>query len=247
MFKHIILTRFNLRWITDEPPGVDWLRHRFKLFDRFCYPSVYGQVNQNFKWLVFFDEHTPSEFREMIAAYAEWDNFIPVYVAGFDKSLVRERLSAFLGNASHLITTRLDNDDAICKDLIDTVQINFRQQDFEFINFTYGFVWSKHNVYLSRQKSNPFISLIESAHKYRTVWCENHVTLSSLGNIRQLVTPPAWLQVIHNRNVCNEVQGVLQSPTNLYERFSINAVGFEGGPEHDGDGELAVLPESTPA
>lgn len=244
MFEHIILTRFNLQWIADEPPNIGWLRHRFQLFDRFCYPSVYGQTNQNFKWLVFFDEHTPSEFRERIEVYAKWENFIPVYLARFDLRLVRERLTAFLGDSSHLITTRLDNDDAICKDFIDTVQINFQHQDFEFINFTCGYVWNKHNVYLSLQKSNPFISLIESAHEYRTVWCENHVTLSSLGNIKQLETEPAWLQVIHSWNVCNEVQGVLQQSMNLSERFSINTIGLENELEYDGNSELAPCPKA---
>ena len=244
VFSHIILTRFNVRWITDEPPGTEWLRHRFQLFDRFCYPSVYGQTNQNFKWLVFFDQYTPSEFVERIEVYAKWENFIPVYLRHFDTSLVRERLAAFSEDSSHLITTRLDNDDAICKDFVHTVQLNFRHQDFEFINFTYGFVWNNHNVYLSRQKSNPFISLIESVHKYRTVWCENHVTLSSLGSIKQLVTQPAWLQVIHKWNVCNEIQGLLQPSTDLNERFSINPIGLESETAHGGNSELAILPKS---
>ena len=58
MFKHYLITRFNLRadnWdvtknneqlLTDE-----WMDNRMWLFENFCFPSVIGQTNQNFEWL----------------------------------------------------------------------------------------------------------------------------------------------------------------------------------------------------
>jgi hypothetical protein len=72
-FNHFILTRFNVKVSFAEPgAGLEpaWLLHRFELFDHFCYPSVRGQSNLNFKWLVLFDSNTPDSFKEKIAAYA---------------------------------------------------------------------------------------------------------------------------------------------------------------------------------
>ena len=41
---------------------LNWLKHRYYLFETFCFPSILSQTNKNFKWLVFFDKDTPSEY-----------------------------------------------------------------------------------------------------------------------------------------------------------------------------------------
>ena len=75
--QHFILTRFNLRLVelsTDLDSDkfgnkIDrdqWLLHRFELFERYCLPSMAAQANQDFRWFLFFDEATPSQFRERI-------------------------------------------------------------------------------------------------------------------------------------------------------------------------------------
>ena len=73
MFKHYLITRFNLRadnWegttnneqlLTDE-----WMDNRMWLFENFCFPSVIGQTNQNFEWLLFFDSNTKEIYKNRI-------------------------------------------------------------------------------------------------------------------------------------------------------------------------------------
>ena len=78
-FCHLILTKFNVRSFPDLKPGCDptWLERRFNLFDQYCFPSVYHQSNQSFKWLIFFDIDTPTLFKKRIEAYAaKWNNFV---------------------------------------------------------------------------------------------------------------------------------------------------------------------------
>lgn len=225
-FTHLLLTRFNLRWGPQySAPGEEWLAHRFELFERFCYPSVRAQSNQNFRWLVWFDTATPDAFRGRIEGYARWDNFVPLYLEIYDLEVIREQVSRMIGPAPFLITTRLDNDDALCRDFVDLVQRNFRRQECEFLNFPYGYVWHEQKIYLSKQLSNPFISLIERGDgRPRTVWYGNHRRVAQLGSLRQVRSGPAWLQVVHERNLLNEVQGIRRPITRLAGGFTIRAV-----------------------
>jgi hypothetical protein len=93
-FNHFLLTRFNVRLNRDDigygsDLGVspEWLNRRFELFDKFCYPSVRVQSNQNFKWILFCNSLTPDIFKDKLKEYSKWENFIPVYVDKFSNFL----------------------------------------------------------------------------------------------------------------------------------------------------------------
>ena len=213
-FNHVILTVFNVRlhFGGGIAPDLDWLAHRFDLFDKFCYPSVRAQSNPNFKWLVFFDSETPSVYREKIAEYAKWGQFLPQFV---DRAMSVEAFAEMKRDlitrnsleAKFLISTSLDNDDAIGREYIASVQKQFAGQDFEFINFTRGYALNKQNnkLYRKNDPSNPFISLIERIENFKTVWLASHTELAKMGKLRQVETKPIWLQVIHGRNVLNTI------------------------------------------
>jgi hypothetical protein len=111
---------------------------------------------------------------------------------------------------SHLITTRLDNDDGLCVDFIQRVQAEFRGQRSEVINFTYGYVWRNGRIYWHADRSSPFASLIECTANIRTVWPRWHTRLSELAPIIQVADQPMWLQVVHGANVRNRTRGVRQ-------------------------------------
>lgn len=230
-FQHFILTRFNVRVdYSKSRAGIqpDWLTHRFQLFDQFCYPSVRSQSNQNFKWLVFFNSETPKRFQNKIKEYTQWQNFMPIYVdCEFTNEINRESVLHHLKtDVDYLITTRLDNDDAISKDFVQLIQNNFQQQDFEFLNFTSGYVWHNSKLYSFDYLHNPFMTLIEKVHQltingFQTIICGQHTELSALGKIKQIKTKPTWLQVIHDKNVSNRIRGIRQPIKGLTENFSI--------------------------
>lgn len=226
---HVILTRFNLKSAFGDPKtrlDPAWLHHRFDLFDRFCFPSVRGQSNQNFKWLVLFGSDTPENFKAKVAGYTNWDNFIPLYLdmtGSIEEysAMIRQVVRSMAAGAGGLITTRLDNDDAIHRDFVQILQSNIKEGGTEFINFTDGYIWHKSKLYLTAQRSNPFISLVETGHHFKTVYCEvEHNLLSTVAPIREIRTVPLWLQVIHEKNVINRVQGA-RTPIKGLQNFAI--------------------------
>ncbi len=65
---------------------------------------------------------------------------------------------------THLITTNLDNDDAIHARFVEHIQNEFTGQRREFLNFTNGFLFDtiRELLYVRRHRSNPFVSLVEN-------------------------------------------------------------------------------------
>lgn len=207
-FQHFLLTRFNVRLTFDLPPepqqpvhpGIDaaWLTHRFDLFERFCLPSVLGQTSDRFQWLLFLDAETPDPFRRRMDALAAEHAIHPVYIDQFSYDLVKAVvLEQVQPGVTHLITTRMDNDDAISRSFVETVHAHFLGQEMTFLNFLYGYSWHKGKIYFHRQRSNPFISLIEKVESARTVFCGDHRELDAIGDIIQIISPAGWRQVIN--------------------------------------------------
>jgi len=242
-FQHFLFTPFNAlpSWLASFPDET-WHKHRFKLFDQFCYPSVIGQSNQNFKWIVVFSVNTLEVYKRKIEEYAEYENFIPIYIPE-DKhpdEVPHEVISKYLLNdKSYIITTRIETDDALCRDYVEMVQQYFDKQEFEFINFSNGYVWNMntYEIYLDKQPSNPFISLIEEIdniknidrfptpydkypkypvitnRRFVTVWNGiSHPEFKKIGPYKDIEAEPSWLQGVHGDNLVNKPRGILQPP-----------------------------------
>lgn len=217
---HALLTRFNTR----QKPQVDarvisneWLSARMKLFREITVPSVANQTRQPDIWLVFFDVETPAETRN---AFAQLAARLPALRAHFCATLdleicrtvVRE---AFPQNADWLLTTRLDNDDALHPDFIQTVTSCVEVGRREFINPTNGLIVASGKLYRKRDVSSPFISLSEPMSECKTVWLDQHQRLSRHGQIRQVALRDAWIQVVHGGNIANQVRGVRVLPSSV--------------------------------
>ncbi|MCA9958279.1 MAG: hypothetical protein KC443_04560, partial [Anaerolineales bacterium] len=203
------ITRFNLKMWANISLDEAWYTHRFSLFEQFCLPSVQRQTNQSFTWLLLFDETTPQYLRSRIESYQKSANIQAHFVNGFDLpailDIVRKQLPE---NASYLITTTLDNDDALATTFVDQLQQQFQGQSFELINFTQGLRYdlTSQKLYRCELFSNPFISLIEQikpGKKFRSIaGCLPHSTITRrFSPLRDVVTTPQWLQLVHERNV----------------------------------------------
>jgi hypothetical protein len=203
---HLVLTRFNVRWIVG-PHDTDWLAHRFDLFERYCLPSMRGQTEQGFRWLVFFDESTPEPFRSRVDGYADWPAFTPCFIGPPSSEVYDAAIAAHLGGAERLLTTRLDNDDALARDAVERLQAEVRPGPREFLNFPDGYVWHRGRLYAHSHPSNAFLSLSEPAAGFRSAWADPHEEAARVAPVRQVPGGPAWLQVIHEHNVSNRVRG----------------------------------------
>ena len=130
-FDHLVLTRFSaVRRGQVEPMPPEWLTYRLGFFYDACHPSLTRQVGRApFRWLVFLDDRCPDAFREQVEELAH-GAFEPVWghedFHGVALPQAIERYAAASG-PSHLITSRVDSDDAVARDFVAAVQAQFER------------------------------------------------------------------------------------------------------------------------
>jgi Putative rhamnosyl transferase len=210
-FQHFLLTRMNVDWDVSklrsptERNSAEFLNHRFKIFEKTCYPAVQAQTNSNFIWFVLFDANLPPAFRERFAAYTSKLQVFPVYMTSKEtflttlKDSISERL---LPTTRYLITTNLDSDDVPSQKFITTIQQQFAEQAFEFINFPFGYLYQfqEQRLYLREWLTSACHTLIEQRQNFQTALvCPHHQILNH--PTRQVVTRPMWLMTVHGENV----------------------------------------------
>lgn len=199
-FEHFLLTRFNTRWryeMTDE-----WLEDRCRIFEAICLPSVLRQ-DVDFKWVISFSIDTP----DLMEKYAALDSRI---IAVDDSMTQAERVNSLLAKKyKWLITTRVDNDDAIQLGCLREVQEAFREKR-EFLDFPAGFCLDISTCRTTSMRfkgpgASSFVSLVEPINsRVDTVCSIEH------GNIREaraLTQKTRWIRGIHGRNIINSMKG----------------------------------------
>ena len=220
MFNHYLITRFNLRseyWdvtknneqlLTDE-----WMDNRMWLFENFCFPSVVGQTNQNFEWLLYFDTNTKEIYKKRILNLVANQLNFKVFFVDAMPSFMPE-LSKYIAlrnkDKPYLISTRIDNDDSIHVDFINEVQKRFDQQEYRAIDFIKGYTLQIEPTYILGKKEqlyNPFISLIEKNENPQTAFYQDHTYWKRDKKVTQIGEKRLWLSVIHQRNKINRFTG----------------------------------------
>jgi hypothetical protein len=187
---------------------------------------------------MFFDIETRDEDRVKISELQkQYPKFEPVFIAGaesFNQEVVIEVKNRTGNNFSHIITTRLDNDDAVHEAFVQSVQEQFKGQDEALIDPISGYsLWTQDPVLLAKIKKpfNPFMSLIEkNGAELTTVSTRNHDHWSSYQNRIVLEGIPLWLQVIHGENQASQFGykgwlvegGYLSRELNLLDGFHLD-------------------------
>jgi hypothetical protein len=229
-YQHFVITRYFVRFSSGASdvaavgsPDLAWLESRFEIFRDICLPSVAAQSDQNFVWLLYFDENTPSDYlsriRDVISPYP---HFRVVLCGAFDdEARARCILSELSADTQWLLTTRLDNDDGWRRDFVERLHAALRFEGRECLNFTSGLIWSQGLTLLYRHRSNAFISMLEPVESFRTVWCVQHLELDQVAPIRQIDAPPAFIQVIHTRNRSNKPRGARVPRRNALQGFEM--------------------------
>jgi hypothetical protein len=244
MLQHFLLTRMN----TAAPfgvPGVsldeNWLEHRFSLFERYTLPAVRAQVNCDaFEWLLFTHERTPERFRRRLVEYSE--KFAPIHLVEcteFDEHVARAAVESRIGpDATHVITSRVDNDDALGRTFLAAVQREFRDQSGEFINFDLGFQLYDGRVYRSEHPSNPYCSAIEARANFKGVFAVSHMDIEAVYPVKHVRDKRRWLTVIHGQNALNVVEGERCRSVELADEFNWLVAEFR-------DGKLDMLTDTV--
>lgn len=240
-FKHFVLTRFNLKWESDDVAWnkdkngstvltEEWLTHRIELFKKYCYPSIKAQSNKDFVWFIYFDTDTKKEILDDLQEYCKDANIVIKLKHSyqyFEKTYTQDILENCDADLSHIITTRIDNDDIVHKDFVKEIQNRFEAQDFMAVNFSKVLMINPESydqIRVVYTFSNHFISLIEKVENSSIVGCFDRGDLywDVEGQVIQVKDKPYVLELISDKNLINSFRGFpIFKPTTLSD-FQIN-------------------------
>jgi len=219
--NHFIITQFHV----DHPfrPDIEveeWLQHRLGYFEKFCLPSVLGQTQRKFTWVLFYSPNSPS--------------WVPPYLESIQhEATVAIPLNGYVCNAMIVsaikplltrpvvITSRLDSDDALANDAVDRIHNAITTDGVHAINFTNGLRLTNSGLLKTKDSSNPFISLVEDVRRspLRTVTSRPHHDMGRVFPVTQIEGSPGWMQVLHEHNVSNIPAGLPTNPQKYSAMF----------------------------
>jgi hypothetical protein len=224
-FDQVVLTRFNLpsegyESLVRAQEG--WLRSRVALFERYCLPSMRAQTTPA-TWIIYFDPESPEWLLDWIARVNDGD-FLPHFRATISPAeLVADIRAAVLATSGSLrdglITTNLDNDDALASDFLARTAAAARPGERTAVYLADGIIADSAGAYRRVDRHNAFCSVAEPWEAPVTCWAAAHNRLGESMPVRSVRGRPAWLQVIHGENVSNRVRGRLVSPARSRAAF----------------------------
>jgi hypothetical protein len=236
--SHFLLTKFNLpipyARRTGQHGEEAWLTSRWSLFERYCLPSVLNQSDADFAWLLYCWDQTPEPFRTRLERLADRHDHVHVHFLASStrgEHLVEWARTNSLPLHPHILTTRLDNDDALSADHMARV----RRAAGAFIrsrgSLREPHVWSSPvgyqtaggKYYLRLDPRGPFVSLLENTEhgEPRTVLSLSHRDITNSYSSSYLISRPMWLQVVHGDNLVNSINGI-RVPISPERRFGIS-------------------------
>lgn len=235
-FEHYILTCFNINRGFDSENkrnSSEYLDSRFAIFESITVPSVEAQSCCNFSWLVFFDIDTPEKYKRKIELITKSGIFIPFYVKDYNdiQDILKKQLKL---KTEYLVTTNLDNDDAIAGNFVEILQSKFIEEEVYLINFLMGYMLSERGLFMREYYSSPFHTLSERVSD-EIISCLNvpHNFLYNLKlkglSLYQIVCEPSWLQIVHGSNVRNKIEINAIPIFNLksLERFHLKKIPYD--------------------
>jgi hypothetical protein len=213
--KHFLLTRFNPPTsYARQGEGLepDWLEHRFNIFESFCLPSVLGQSNKSFSWLILFDMKTPKKWIDRIKGDIKCLPDAHILMTDrYCESVVTAGILKLIdiNDTRHILTTRLDNDDAIACDYLGNAlavakTLNHRQT--HIIDHDNGCQVSRNGIFLIKFPLNPFLSVISPVDNLKTAFHTMHGRMDRIGKVTRVDSKgPHWMQVVHGKNISNRI------------------------------------------
>lgn len=225
-FIHVITTRFNVPtsiWTETrdgkKPLSEEWLKDRFEIFKKYCLPSFITQSTQNFYWFVFFDENTPEIYlQEIKNIQIRYPSFQPKFVKNYEEMYTQtiEGIQELcIASTKYIITSDIDNDDLLHQNYIKTIQELYQPQHDLVIDLKRGLQLTKISNSLAKinvfyMVANPFVSLVEDVHKYKTVLKHSHTTYRDYPNYVSYDAQPMFIQYIHSNNLVNTTRNNAQ-------------------------------------
>lgn len=175
-----------------------------------------GQTCQDFEWIVLFDSLTPEAFKLRIADYErDCPQLIPVFVEPENgwrfAEIFRDEIIKRL-NAKRVLTTYLDNDDALNVRFVEDIQKRAASvSDGTFINYNDGFQYYAEDHYLMQihYPTNHFVSVVEkgSPQTLKGIFgYGGHSYIEKIKGVKieHVRNLPMWCEVVHEKNMIND-------------------------------------------
>lgn len=220
---HVFLTRFNLPSAGVESlirARENWLRERIELFERYTVPSIRAQTCQNFRWIVYFDPHSPRWLLDRVDKHVAAGTLVALFRESVPHEALYADLRTVVGSlGDQLLTTNLDNDDGLAVDFVARLQAVRATTERTAVYLRHGLIKSPAGLYRRRDQLNAFCSVRESWDEPMTCWADWHNRLGRHMPVLSVGGPPAWLQVVHDNNVSNRVRGRLTTPNIAHAGF----------------------------
>jgi len=235
--KHILMTRFNIYTKYSVSDGVfdesgediiyesdeEYLTYRFNLFEKYTLPSVSAQKNVDFVWFVFFSDRLPTAFKDRVDMISKQNSvFRPIYLSR-QNSFYEEKFNkivhtiltdeGIIEKGEILISTRIDNDDAIADDYLYHIEQTCLESKREYpyaiffengvqLDLNRGMV-CKH-IYWTSAK-NHFFSIVNAfSMEYKYPLNVHHGKVDEeMEVISVFNTPVMWMEIVHGRNIVN--------------------------------------------
>lgn len=247
--KHIVITLFNLKLYRhdkaqQEVCTQEWMDERFRLFERFCLPSMKAQSTRQFVWLCLFDASTSPAHRARIEGYRqEVPQLHPAFLSSEETKEWKQHLATLVAGFveegdRYVITTNLDNDDCLHREALERIQqavCTDRQSGLYVFPCGWQYFVGKRLMLRMRYPHNHFMSLCEECggEPIRTIKCAMHGGIRKKEKrVTDIGDRPYWIEVVHERNVANCLRvtsRIRYAP--LYRQMDWAAYGLDGREE----------------
>lgn len=260
MINLIVLTRFNLaikfnysRSDTEIPvwsdkPWLDeeYLEKRFRIFEKYTFPSLLGQTDKNFEWIVMFHKDTPELFKEKIHEFEmRMPKFKPMYFDDEEcKRLYHESVRNYIKEnyVGDIITTRIDNDDILHKTFIEDCKKQFiNVEKTTVLTYVNGYQYdSRNNTVINYEfYSNHFLSLyVPYGQEIEQILSFDHshiykvIEEKGFDKIEKHTQIPMWIEIISQTNCSNHLKWRYNSfwvPIDIVSEYSEIEVRWNNG------------------
>jgi len=121
-FLHVAASRFEIGVFNEQ-----WLEYRWQLFETLALPSLDAQTEKDFVWVLGIDRDMPERFRKRLDDLAATRPYLRLLelelLDDFESRFQRWCAeTAAAQGVPHVLTTRIDNDDAVRSDLFGEIQ-----------------------------------------------------------------------------------------------------------------------------
>lgn len=215
--RHFLLTRYNMglyglpgKLVTRETV-IDqdaWEDHRLSLFAKYTVRSVRAQRCQDFEWILAMDYRTSETHLDQLRTLLDGlrFSFIPCDMWGLGP--FRAYMIGLMQDPCELLTTRLDNDDALHHDFVELVQTVAHEQETPvIIDPPYGYVLNERTQQCTpvERPRHHFLSLLEHTmpDEVSTIMADTHPTMGSSFPSVTIESKPMWAEVYHEHNLGN--------------------------------------------